>query len=239
MLKLSEYLNLGLEYHDDLNPKLWEPSGVELRLPIKKALLGFAYAWADYAKIPKEAIKDIVIAGGNCNYNYTSSSDIDVHLLIDKSVFGNSAFIDDYLWDKKALWLAAHDVKVAGYSVEPFAMGAGSEAYPKDQGVYSILRNVWISKPAHKHFDFSKDETLNKKVEFYAELIDRMITNREPVANFKTLSDKFYNMRSAGLQKNGEFSFENLMFKALRNIGALDKMNKYTKSLQDSELSYE
>lgn len=238
MLKLSEYLDLGLEYHEDLNPKLWEAPGVQLKSDIRNKLIAFAYAWAEFAKIPKECIKDIIIAGGNCNYNYTSNSDIDVHLLIDKSFFGNSVFIDDYLWDKKALWLSGHDVKVAGYSVEPFALGYGSESYPKDQGVYSLLKNVWVSKPAHKNFDFSKDVTLNKKVEFYVELIDRMITNREPINKFKTLSDKFYNMRSAGLQKNGEFSFENLVFKALRNVGALDKMNKYVKSQQDNDLSY-
>jgi hypothetical protein len=44
-------------------------------------------------------------------------------------------------------------------------------------------------------------------------------------------------MRSAGLKKSGEFSVENLVFKELRNLGYLDKINDYIKSSQDQRLS--
>ena len=44
-------------------------------------------------------------------------------------------------------------------------------------------------------------------------------------------------MRAASIAKGGEFSFENLVFKELRNRGYLDKMNRYEQSLKDKALS--
>jgi hypothetical protein len=44
-------------------------------------------------------------------------------------------------------------------------------------------------------------------------------------------------MRASGLQKAGEFAFENLVFKELRNTGVLDKMNEYIRLRKDEELS--
>ena len=81
-----------LELHKDLNPKLWRctplskdicPPG-KLDQEIKNKLISLAYYWAEYAKLDKNIIKDIILTGGNANYNYTDSSDLDVHLLIDK-----------------------------------------------------------------------------------------------------------------------------------------------------------
>jgi hypothetical protein len=51
------------------------------------------------------------------------------------------------------------------------------------------------------------------------------------------MKKKLADMRSAGISKHGEFSFENLVFKELRNRGVLDKMNKYEKTLKDRSLS--
>ena len=39
------------------------------------------------------------------------------------------------------------------------------------------------------------------------------------------------------IAKGGEFSFENLVFKELRNRGYLDKINKYEQGLKDKALS--
>ena len=77
---LSE-LKLTLQYHDDLNDKLWTDD--KLKPDVKAALIKFGHAWADFAKIPKSMIQDIVMTGGNANFNYTSKSDIDVHLIVE------------------------------------------------------------------------------------------------------------------------------------------------------------
>jgi len=69
--------------HDELNPVLWKNE--KINAEVRKRLLELAEFWRDYALIPKDAIENILLVGGNANFNYTKYSDIDLHLLIDKS----------------------------------------------------------------------------------------------------------------------------------------------------------
>jgi hypothetical protein len=46
-------------------------------------------------------------------------------------------------------------------------------------------------------------------------------------------------MRSAGLSREGEFSVENLTFKALRNNGYIQKIRQYQNTAYDNDLSLE
>ena len=79
--KLKEAVKLTLEYHETLNPKLWD--GQTLKSEVAKKLLMIAQTWAGFAKIPVKAISDIIVVGGNANYNYTPFSDIDLHVVVD------------------------------------------------------------------------------------------------------------------------------------------------------------
>jgi hypothetical protein len=164
---------ISLEYHNELNPKLW--IGEVLKPEIRKKLLSFAYAWADFAKIPKDIILDIIVIGGNVNYNYTPKSDIDVHLVIDRNALGpNREFVDEYLQDKKVLWTLTHDVKILGITIEPYAQD-NTDQYPQNQGVYSLKRDTWVQYPKRGSFDFSNDPALKRKVMFYVKTINQII----------------------------------------------------------------
>jgi hypothetical protein len=44
-------------------------------------------------------------------------------------------------------------------------------------------------------------------------------------------------LRQSGLEKNSEFSVENLAWKTVRNNGFLDKLDDYVKNLDDASLS--
>jgi len=226
---------ISLEYHDELNPKLW--NGWILRPEVRAKLLEFAYAWAKFAKLPVYIIKDIVIIGGNVNYNYTSKSDIDVHLILDKSQINpNKEFVDEFLYDKKVLWTSTHKISIYGYSIEPYAQDSGQE-FSKGQGVFSILKNEWIQRPEHGEYNFKNDTNLKKKVMYYVKLIDSIIKGKMDEDVVKDLKKKFSEMRTAGITSNGEFSFENLLYKELRNRGSLEKLNKYEKSIKSQQLS--
>lgn len=229
-------IKISLEYHDKLNPVLWD--GENLKSEVRSALLRFIDAWREYANIPKNLVQDVVMIGGNTNYNYTSKSDIDVHLIIDRSKLGyDRKMVDDYLQDKKMLWTLTHDIKVKGFPVEPYAQDAVAK-YPKGQGVFSLKNNKWIQKPScGEECNFKNDPHLKQKVSTYMHTIDHMIKNKMSLDKFKHLKDKIKNMRSSGIQKGGEFSLENLIFKELRNRGYLDKISKYEKSKQDQQLS--
>ena len=226
---------ISLEYHDELNPKLWD--GPKLKSEVKSKLLSFAYAWANFAKIPQNIILDVIMTGGNANYNYTPQSDIDVHLVIDRNALGsNREFVDEYLQDKKVLWTLTHNIKILGYAIEPYAQDNG-DSYPANQGVYSLMRSQWVQFPTKGSYDWKNDPGLKRKVLFYKRLIDQIIRDKMDLETVKDLKKKIRDMRGASIAKGGEFSFENLVFKELRNRGYLDKMNRYELSLKDKELS--
>lgn len=226
---------ISLEYHTELNPKLWD--GWNLKPEVRQKLLDFAKTWAEFAKIQPSLITDIIMLGGNTNYNYTSKSDIDVHIVIDRNkVNPDREFVDEYLQDKKALWTLTHNVRVLGYPIEPYAQDS-SAPFPAGQGVFSLKKNMWLQKPKNQQLDFKSDPNLKKKVMFYAHMIDNMIKNKMDVGVLNDLKKKIYDMRAAAISKGGEFSFENLVFKELRNRGYLDKMNNYAKTAKDKELS--
>ena len=229
-----EELKISLQYHDELNPKLW--NGNKLKPEVRAKLLKFADAWGDYASIPKNLIQDVIMVGGNVNYNYTDKSDIDVHIVIDRNKLGERKLVDDYLQSKKVLWTLTHNIKVYGYSLEPYAQDPVT-SYPKGQGVFSLKNNKWIVEPTKGSYDFNKDKNLKQKVSDYMHLIDHMIKSKMDAEAFQSLKEKIRGMRGAAIAKGGEFSQENLVFKELRNRGYLDKMDKYEKSLKDKELS--
>lgn len=227
-----------LQYHEQLNPKIWD--NMVLMPEIRGKLLQIAETWRQFAKIPTELIKDIIITGGNCNYNYTDQSDIDLHLVIDRNLINQDrAFVDDYLQDKKILWTMTHpDINIKGYPVELYAQDLDEQPH-SGQGVYSILDNNWIQAPQYLGINFENDFHLRKKVAFYASMIDKMIAQKADKDTMDQIKKKIRTMRGDSIAQGGEFAFGNLVFKELRNMGYLDKMDDYEKSMQDKALSLE
>ena len=234
-MKTLNELRLQLQYHTELNPKLWDE--FVLKPEVRAKLLQFAEVWREFAKIPKDAVQDVYMLGGNCNYNYTDKSDIDVHIIVDKKKISDDPLLDDYLRAKKMLWTLSHNVSILGYGLEPYAQDISEEGLKKDQGVYSLKNNEWVAKPEFIGDDMLKNPMLKKKVKFYMDMIDDMIKNHVDTEAFYNLKEKLREMRGAAIKKGGEFSFENLVFKELRNHGYIDKISNYTKSEQDKELS--
>ena len=227
-----------LEYHNKLNQKLFD--GEVLRPEVREILLKNAKAWQKFSKIPDSVIKDVIFTGGNAQYNYTKYSDIDIHLVIDKkSLTGNSDpdIIEDYLKDKKSLWSMSRNIKVRGYTIELYAQDTEDKLVAS--GVYSLLNNKWVIKPVHGRYDFNHDDALKSKVAELKDTINNMIDRQLPESEFDIMKDKLKNMRKAALAGGNEFSFENLVFKSLRNEGVLDKMNNYIRKIKDKELSLE
>lgn len=226
---------ISLEYHDTLNPKLWD--GSKLRGEVREKLLNFAYAWSAFAKIPRDLILDVTMTGGNANYNYTPQSDIDVHIIMDRSKLNpDREFVDEYLQDKKVLWTLTHKIKVLGYDIEPYAQD-NEGRYPQNQGVYSLLNDRWVQFPRKTSFDFRNSPDLKRQVLFYMKMIRDIIRGDMGMKAIRDVKKKIREMRAAAIAKSGEYSIENLVFKELRNRGWLDKMNKYEQELRDRELS--
>lgn len=231
---IFENKDLTLQYHNELNQKLW--IGDKLKPEVRDKLIEIGTIWGEFANIPQQAIKDMLFVGGNANFNYTDFSDIDLHLLVDLDQMPDCKdLLDDYLKDKKQLWSLSHDISIYGHDVELYAQDINSE-FPMNQGVYSLTQDAWIMPPTQVKVDLDNPD-IQRKVSDYGNKINDLMDSNADEDSFKKLKNKFKNMRSAGLKKAGEFSLENLVFKELRNLGYFDRMNTYLKQKQDEALS--
>jgi predicted nucleotidyltransferase len=236
MINFKQFINekTTLEYHDKLNPLLW--TGFSLKRVVKNKLLHLASEWQKFAKIPDNIITDIIFTGGNANFNYTETSDIDVHIIINKnSMFADREFLDEYLKDKKLLWSLVRHNKVKGYTVEFYAQDYTDKLAAS--AIYSLKTNKWIKQPVHGNYNF-EDEGLEKKVEYFRNLIDTFIEKGVDKGEFDVVKSKLKDLRVSSLHSDdGEYSEGNLIFKSLRGEGYLDRMNTYLNKIKDRELS--
>lgn len=226
---------LKLAYHKKLNPKLFD--GDKLKPVVRDKLIEIGDAWMKFAKIPLDAIEDVICTGGNMNYNYTEESDIDVHVVVDLDKFPiqDKEILRDYIFAKKNLWAKAHSNRVLGYPVELFAQSK-DDRIPNHQGVYSILYDDWIVKPENLKLSYD-DRNLHEKVLYEQADIDRIIRNADYEAA-KAKQDRLKGGRGLALATpDGEFAAENLVFKSLRNTGHLTRLSDFVRQKEDEALS--
>lgn len=222
--------------HKNLNQKVW--SGNELRPEVKEALVKIAKEFEEFLDSPDIKITDIIFTGSLANYNYTRYSDIDLHLIVDASSSDNEdckVDLEEFFMTKKNLWNQTHDIEVHGFPVELYAQLADEDVTA--EGVYSIMNDEWVHepKPTSKNYDKYAVEV---KAKYFINMIQKAIDDKVDDRNYlKKIMEKIKNMRKSGLEKNGEFSEENLAFKVLRNTGYLEKLSNYRSKLKDEELS--
>jgi hypothetical protein len=235
MQYLTKFLreSLTLQYHSELNPKFWV--NIFLKEEVRKKLLEISKEWLKFAEIPNSAVKDIVFTGGNANYNYTEDSDIDVHIILDKSKIPNCSD-EEYFKDKKLIWSLTHDISVYGAEVEVYAQ-LGEVNIPKNQGVYSLKTGKWVVKPENLELDFEHDDLLKKKIDDAIYQIDHALENTTDTKAAEKLLEKFQKLRKHSIAKSGEFTQDNLVFKELRNRGYIDKIREFIVKMTDKKLS--
>jgi membrane-associated HD superfamily phosphohydrolase len=237
--QFAEALDTKLDYHDHLNPAIWD--SFRLKDKVKDALDKIAKEFVEFLQIDGSAITDIILTGSNANYNWTKLSDVDLHIVADYDKICKSCEgldFDDCMRAKKTLWNDQHDVTIYGFQVELYVQSS-KERIVSNAGVFSLLNNDWIKKPSFEKVDLS-NPAITAKAEAIKDEIDNAIDNKiDDVQSLKKIKEKIRTMRSAGLEKGGEYSIENLAFKALRNNGYLDKFSKYVNTIEDKSLSLE
>ena len=226
--------SLTLRFTEILNPTFW--IGDSLKPEVNEALMNFAEAFAAYVDLDERAIVDVLLLGGNAGYNYTQYSDLDVHIVVDPKFIPdcNPDLLDQYYMDKKTLWELTHNVTIYGVKVEPY-IERPKITRKKSQGVYSILKKSWIQEPTRIEGDVDEKD-IEKKVNNFKTKIDALIKNRD-ADGLKELVKKLRDGRSVSLQKYGEYGFENMVFKELRNLGYIDKVRTVVVDLKSRRLS--
>lgn len=234
MLESDFSVPSSLQYHDKLNPAIWNPDQT-MKSDVRDAMLKSANAFIEELapNITPEMVKDICLTGSNANYNYTIGSDCDVHIMID---FPDKMY-EDFALAKKTVWNKQYHVSIHGFPVEMYPQSA-KETIVSGSGWYSIKSNRWLTQPVH-HDDV---DVTNPAIIQTANKIGRQIQfvieyNINDMRVLHRLGEKIWGLRDQAT--NGEFSINNLAFKELRNAGWTDKYINYMNDVQSKLLSIE
>lgn len=229
----------SFKVRESLNPKIWKKidGAVKMNPKVREALLDIANDFIEYLKV-EVVVTDVIMTGSLANFNWSSFSDIDLHIVADFSQFPEEQ-LDLYkeLFNlKKTLYNDKHDITIFGYDVELYVQNETEAHF--SSGVYSVLFDEWSNKPKKENVKI--DTSLIKtKTNQWMDIIDGVIENvsDEPIDKAKQIikkyKDKLKKYRTCGLEKQGEYSDENLVFKALRRNGYIEKLHNFEDKLID------
>ena len=160
---LKKYLEKTLfvfTVQEELTPKFldvyekMDPTG-------RKTLLNIADDYFESLELPNIDIEDVTMTGSLSNYNWSKYSDVDLHILIDYNDLPmDEELVQDFLKSKSSAWNKEHDVKIYGYDVELYVQDIDEEHH--STGVYSILKNEWVTKPKMEKISFNDKSVKDK-----------------------------------------------------------------------------
>jgi hypothetical protein len=212
-----------------LNPKIWNNS--VLKSEVTEKLIEIAQAFEEFIGVDLNII-DYTITGSNANYTWTEYSDLDLHLIVAGEVTDQARELFNA---KKALWGEQHNITIKGLPVETYVQGEDEPHH--STGVYSIAKNKWLTEPK-KIKPQIDDAAVEAKKDSLLHDIETALLSKE-LNKLRTVKEKITKMRKAGLERAGEWSTENLVFKILRNLGLIDQVADMIRELEDQELSLE
>jgi hypothetical protein len=230
---LQEY-----ETQSTLNPKLWDGDCLKKGLTYK--FLRIAKHFYNFLEIPEEAqVLDVLLIGSNANYNWTETSDIDLHVVIDYQAVGdNLHLVKNFMMAKKSIWNENYPLTYKGMDIELFAQDWNDRLH-SSVGQYSLMKGKWLKKPNSDVISVD-DEVIEAKaapIEYEIEKLDPadpMLENK-----IKNILQQLYKMRQTGLEAEGEYSVENLAFKRIRNKGLISRLKEINKDLTFNKMKIE
>jgi predicted nucleotidyltransferase len=234
----------SFESQDELNPKIWEKDGKSymMKPEVREKLLETANIFIDFLGVDV-IITDIIMIGSLVNYNWSKFSDIDLHIVVNFNQFPENSR-DLYLefFDlKKVIFNQRHNIKMFGYDVECFVQKEDETTF--SSGIYSILYDMWMNEPKKLNKETIDKELIKEKAKQWMRIIDGVVNNiededpEEIKSIVKKYKEKLKNFRNCGLEKGGEMSIENLVFKLLRRNGYIEKLYEFPTEIIDKKLS--
>lgn len=223
---------------NDLNRKVWD-DGDRIKPELRKELLKIAYDYLDFLDIDVD-VEDIILTGSLANYNWSKYSDFDLHLVFDFSdIDKNKELVKKYLDAAEKVWKFQHDLELSNFPVELYCQDTDAEH--TSTGVYSLIDDKWFKKP--KKESFVPDEELikvksGKIMNSIKDLENDLDTNKNSDYILKKLTKlwkRIKDARQAGLEKEGEYSIENLIFKLLRRNGYIQRLLDVKKKAYDKQ----
>ena len=230
---------------DELNPEIWnesEDGSYTMKEEVRNSLLAIANEFVDFLGI-EIFVSDITMTGSLANYNWSEFSDIDLHIMYDFTEAGEQKELYKELFKlKKTLFNSTHDIRVKGYEVELYVQDSSEPHF--STGVFSVMFDEWINEPTKESVKID-DKKLEEKAQQWMDIIDTVIDNvsdedlNVALETIDKVKDKLKKYRSCGLEREGEYSYENLVFKFLRRNEYIQKLFDFTNELVDKRLSLE
>jgi hypothetical protein len=222
----------NFKFKDELNSDFWYKG--TFKSGIRHGLINLAEDYFFRSLDIQTPIIDIRLTGSLANYNWSKYSDVDLHIVIDFSKLGDVELYKDLISTKTKEWNDKYGITIKGYDVELYVEDI-NEVHTSS-GVYSLLKNEWVTKPTKNYQEINKPIVVKK----YQKILDKFKKLKEQFSDgeydnvllgVEKLKKYIKKLRTVGLRRDGEVSPENIMFKLLRRNEILDDINDlYIKS---------
>ena len=175
-----------------LSSKIWLKGG-KLKPEVRTKMIEIAKKFYEYLGL-EYPILDIYFTGSLANYNWTSHSDADIHILFDLNGEEEDELLSDYIFAKKDLWSDKHNIKLFGFPVELFAKNVEAEHGAK--AIYSLVKDEWVKKPSKKNVNIDSKSIQIKAAELMNKIddLDGIKNEQEKLLASEKLKDKIKNL---------------------------------------------
>ena len=227
---------------NNLNSEIWENGKLKVEILKKLRTIGKDF-FKELELEPNVKLHDITLTGSISNYNWSKFSDVDLHLRLDFSeVDDDKDFVKNYMLAKKTIWNDKHDITIYDFPVEVYVEDIGDTHIAS--GLYSVLKNKWLVIPKQKELKIDFDD-IRSKAEGYVGSINTLKElmslgrYKKVIQMIESIKTKLKRMRQSGLERGGEFSVENLAFKALRRSPFIATISKMKDDAYDKLMTME
>lgn len=219
-------------YNSTLCPELWS-SDKNLDPLVRLTLLKIANDFFKDTELDVP-IQDVYLLGSVANYNWTPHSDLDVHILINASSLTNRPeMTEKFMRSLVGKWNLEHDIQIKGHKIELYIQDINETN--ASTAIYSLLQNKWIKEPSPEQIQIDR-ALIRNKYSNWTDRIDSAINTKNEI-QLKKILDELKKYRQSGLDKRGEFSVENLVFKILRSKGYIEKLKDAFNDIYDKKMS--
>ena len=223
----AEVINLSsFNVKSQLNPSVWVD--FYMRDKIRNKLNLIANDFIDSIDIKGLKIKDITLTGSLANFNWSKYSDFDLHIIVDFSKVNDDVeLVKEYFNTQKNLWNETHGIFIYCFEVEVYVQDENEPH--SSSGVFSVKNDEWIVKPEKQNPVLDTKLITNKTMGFIDE-IKRVLSDLstgaydDVIKKYNSLNKRLKKMRANGLDREGEYSYENIVYKALRRSNYIPKL---------------
>lgn len=227
-------LNEAFEVHDTLNPKIWNTKTNLLRNDVRQKVIEIVDEFEEYIGVPVNIV-DVHLVGSNASYNYTDTSDLDVHVIANFEAVSTDVNVLGQLYlAKKTSFNSKYDIKIHGVEIELYIQDIKSST--ASNGIYSVCDNKWIKEP--KPIKSVTKHNTEKEVAKWKNKIKSVISSKNK-DDIQDVINALYLMRHNSIAIDGEYGKGNQIFKDIRSLGLMDELKVALDDATSKELSLE